>query len=70
MRTFLYALQFTGAATPDATGVLKLKGTAESGSIRMSVGSEDGAGVEPGVGGRAELESEVTMLSGDGAFLG
>lgn len=66
MKTFLYALQFKGAAAPDATGVPKVKATAQGGTVRTVVGNEAGAIFEPGSGAVAEFESDVTMM-GDNA---
>jgi hypothetical protein len=67
MQSILYALQFRGSAAPDASGVLKVKATAQSASIRTTVGSDLGAVIEPASGGAAEFESDVTMM-GDTAF--
>ncbi len=67
MKNVLYALQFRGSAAPDASGVLKVKAKAKSGSIRTTVGDDLGAVLEPGPGSAAEFESDVTMM-GDTAF--
>lgn len=67
MKSVLYALQFKGSAAPDASGVLKVKGTAPSGSIRTTISNDLSAVIEPGSGGAAEFESDVTMM-GDTAF--
>lgn len=67
MKRILYALQFRGSAAPDASGVLKVKGRAESASVRTTVSADLDAVIEPGPGGAAEFESDVTMM-GDTAF--
>lgn len=67
MKRILYALQFTGSAAPDASGVLKVTARAQSASVRTTVGADLDAVIEPGSGGAAEFESDVTMM-GDTAF--
>ena len=68
MRQLIFALQFTGSATPGSNGALHAKTTAGSQALRTVLSA---AGLQPSVeavvGGAAAFESEVAM-STDGTF--
>lgn len=70
MRQVLYTLQFTGSAAPanDQGTVLKAKTTANSCTIKTTVGASGVSGhVSQAPGDAAEFESEVT-ITGDSTF--
>jgi hypothetical protein len=66
MRQVIYAMRFTGRATPanDAGTVLKAATTAPSSVLTSTVGSDGLTGsLQPTDGGTATFESEVTFTS-------
>ncbi len=70
MKQILYAMQFTGRATPGATpGVLTAQTTSNSCRITSAIGDAGLSGlIEPAPGGPAAFESTVTF-TGDSSFL-
>jgi hypothetical protein len=68
MRQLIFALQFTGSATPGGNGALHAKTTASSQALRTVLSAAGlQSSVEPVVGGAAAFESEVAM-SAEGTF--
>ena len=69
MKQLVFALQFTGTATPTGEGKLHAKTTARGQAFRASFGT-DGvhASLEPAGGDTAAFESDVEM-KGHGTFL-
>ena len=69
MKQLVFALQFTGTASPTGDGKLHAKTTAPGQTFRVSFGrSGVQAAAEPSGGEAAAFESDVEM-TGDGAFL-
>ncbi len=69
MKQLIFALQFTGAASPAGEGKLHAKTTAAAQSLRASFGRGGvQAAVEPAGGEAAAFESDVE-ITGEGTFL-
>ena len=69
MKQLVFALQFTGTASPTGEGKLHAKTTAPGQTFRATFGpSGVQAALEPSGGEAAAFESDVEM-PGDGAFL-
>jgi hypothetical protein len=68
MKQIVFALQFTGSASPLASGNMKAKTTASGQTLRTVLGAGGPQGsVESAGGAGAAFESEVQM-TGDGTF--
>jgi hypothetical protein len=70
MKQVIYAMQFTGKATPTASpNVMKASTSSPSTTVTTIVSAAGVLGkIEPAAGGKAEFESEVT-LNGETSFL-
>ena|SRR5271155_2134546 len=64
MKQVIYAMQFKGKAGPGAAAnVLKASTSASSSTITTVIGAQGVQGkIEPAPGGKAEFESEVTVM--------
>jgi hypothetical protein len=70
MKQVIYAMQFKGKAGPGpSANVMKASTSGSSNTLTTVVGAEGVQGkIEPAAGGKAEFESEVTLI-GDTSFL-